>query len=443
MSDDGYLAYPAGCFCAHCQTGRFGGVESGALFGAGQLAATTTIDYRISALLLPGLERWNSVAPLGTPVAVSYSFLKSPNDPDDGTGFAPLNEVQKSGARTAFAAWEQVTNIKFVEVSAGGDIGLGTNSQSGSSAYAYKPGAGYLGDIYLNNNSALNQDMSSGSFGKLTMLHEIGHTIGLKHPGDYNSVGSSLGPYLPAGEDNVDNTVMSYYSFGSPYPNGPQPYDVLAVQYLYGVERNTGIVYHQSGDVLSTTGSTGADRLIGINLGDTLSGGAGNDSIYGQGGDDRILGGDGNDLLSGGTGNDQVWGDWGNDKLYGGDGNDILYGNYLNDTCYGGNGNDVLYGGAQDDTLSGEAGNDSLFGNANNDMMIGGAGADRFAIDGNDTIGDFSYAAGDRIRVATGTTMSVNSLSDGALLSFSNSAATVKLLGVAATSVTTSFLQFA
>jgi len=448
MSDDGYLACPTGCGCAQCLGGWWSGGESGALFSAGRLAAATN-NYIVDALVFPGLERWNSVAPLGTPVAVSYTFLTSPNHSGDGSGFAPLNEAQKSGARAAFAAWEQATNIKFVEVSSGGDIGIGTNSQGGSSAYSYKPGAGYLGDIYLNNNMSSMQTMPDGSFGRWVMAHEIGHTIGLKHPGDYNSVGSAQGPYLPSAEDNVGNTIMSYYSFGSPYPSGPAPYDVIAIQYLYGSKRNTGIIYSQSGDVLYTTGTAGADRLIGINGKDTLLGGLGNDTIYGQGGDDRLSGGDGLDVLSAGAGNDQVWGDWGgsgnwgNDTLYGGDGNDILYGNYLDDLVYGNNGNDSLYGGADSDKLYGGAGNDMLVGNRGNDLLIGGGGADRFVLEGNDTISDFSVTGGDRIRVAAGTIMSVTSASDGAaVLAFTGSTATVKLIGVSAASVTSSFLQF-
>jgi serralysin len=446
MSDDGYLAYATGCSCVLCNAAWAGSEASSAPFLAGDRLAASTGDYRIDALLYPSGSRWNSIAALGTPMPVSYSFLNSPNATGDGSGFAPLNDGQKNGARSAFAAWEQVANIKFVEVSSGGDIGIGTNSQTGSSAYAYAPGtaASYQGDIYLNNHSFSNLNMASGSFGKLTMLHEIGHTIGLKHPGNYNgTTGSGIPPYLTGSEDTVDNTVMSYNDHGAPYPNAPGPYDALAVQYLYGPERDTGISYGQSGDTLLTTGSAAGEILIGINLNDVISGGVGADTIYGQTGNDVIYGNQNNDVLSGGAGSDMIFGGKENDTVYGDDGNDIVYGNFFSDVVYGGNGNDLMYGGRDDDTLSGGAGSDTLIGNLGNDLLIGGAEADRFVIVGNDTIGDFSASAGDRIRVAAGTNISVSSASDGAVISFSSSDATVKLLGVSTSSVSTGYLEFA
>lgn len=383
------------CLCSFC-AGQL--AESNALSGPDridrQFAATG--NYRLDALLYPDTNRWNDVAPLGTPVVVSYSFLSSPaGNSSDNFGFAAMSDTQKTGTRAAFAAWESVTNIKFVELSGGGDIRLGTNNQGfESSAYAYRPGTGVGGDIYLSNFTSTNLDMSAGSYGFATIIHEVGHAIGLKHPGNYNGTsGSGIGPFLPAAEDNINNTVMSYNDFGSPYPSSPRPYDTEAVQYLYGVERDTGIAYNQSGDVLSTTGTAAGDALIGINRSDVMSGVDGADTIFGQDGDDVIYGNKNVDSLEGGAGNDTLFGGQndgpagtdgvqrqGSDTVRGGTGDDIVYGNHGSDLLHGDSGNDWLHGGQDADTISGGTGNDTINGGQGSDSLIGGSGNDIYYV---------------------------------------------------------------
>ncbi|MDO5609336.1 MAG: calcium-binding protein, partial [Pseudomonadota bacterium] len=131
-----------------------------------------------------------------------------------------------------------------------------------------------------------------------------------------------------------------------------------------------------------------ADRIIGFDEGETISGGEGDDYINGMGGDD-ILSGDGgndelhgdigNDVLSGGDGNDRLYGESGDDTLLGDAGDDQLSAGEGNDTLDGGDGDDTLHGEAGDDVLLGGAGNDSLFGGEGNDILDGGAGNDQLS----------------------------------------------------------------
>ena len=90
-----------------------------------------------------------------------------------------------------------------------------------------------------------------------------------------------------------------------------------------------------------------AANLVGSSADDTnLVGTTGNDRMWGLEGNDTLSGGNGNDTLIGGAGNDTLRGEAGNDVLDGGVGNDILVGGAGRDIIQGGQGADVMTGGA-------------------------------------------------------------------------------------------------
>ena len=160
-----------------------------------------------------------------------------------------MSGAQQSAVRAALATWAEVANITFKEVSdagSGGVIRFGTNDQNGiSGAYTYFPHTDPSGgDVYIANDDPGNKSPSPGNWGFQTLVHEIGHANGLKHPGDYDAHGGGPdGPWLPSDEDNHQFSAMSYndqpWTNYGVYGSAPALYDVAAIQYLYGANLKT------------------------------------------------------------------------------------------------------------------------------------------------------------------------------------------------------------
>ena len=92
--------------------------------------------------------------------------------------------------------------------------------------------------MYFDNSSATpnNASFADGTHAALTLMHEIGHALGLKHPFEKTD---SLGhteepPYLTGSENATAWSVMSYNSNKAQYQLQYSPLDVAALQYLYG-----------------------------------------------------------------------------------------------------------------------------------------------------------------------------------------------------------------
>jgi len=434
------------CGCAACGGGRSPGETTGEAMVAELDSAESSGVDEIDALVAGTAYKWGPIGLMGASVAVSYSFMDSvPDYYDSGeiSGFAAFTSAMEDAARSALDIWASVANISFYEVSDSGDGGqirFGSNDQTldGSAGYAYYPSSIDIGgDVWIANDISGNLTPVAGDYYFLTYLHEIGHAIGLKHPGNY---GSGDPPYLSSSLDNTDNTVMSYIDGTVSYPATVGYLDIQAAQYLYGTSTagSLGNVTWGDDNADSFTGDSGENYFIGnggsdvADLGDSDDGGllgSGDDTVRAGGGADLLYGNQGTDLLSGGSGSDTLFGGQnggsksagetgflayrdGVDTLVGNAGADLIYGNHGGDLMIGGDDSDVLYGGQDADTLSGGSGFDTLFGNlgadllsgggssdiiyggGGDDTMNGGDGLDRFVIQsggGNDQIEDFTY----------------------------------------------------
>jgi len=405
----------------------------------------------IDALL--GGEKWGGG--IGTPASLSYSFpwfdIKTAVFAGySGQPYSTLNEnsasqhfgfnsTQVIAAINALNAWANIANIKLTKVIESdtnvGDIRFAFTSASdttstGETAWgwanypnSYWPSAG---DIWVSTASSSSQDddWSIGSFNFYSLIHEIGHALGLKHPFEDT-------PRLSSNLDSQLYTVMSYtdapkslfvkvtsnpdgsasYSSFNVAPETPMLLDIAIMQYLYGANNS----YKTGNDIYTFDPKTPFFKTIwdagGI---DTISVANFTDSCeinLNAGSFSKIT--IKSDSIAGfnwttppptptydGTNNLCIAYFADIENAVGGSGNDILTGNSSDNSLDGGAGSDVLYGGDGNDTFDWDstkrAGNDTFYGGKGNDAFVLSSLSDavvEYLNEGNDTIWvDFSYS---------------------------------------------------
>ena len=155
-------------------------------------------------------EKWGNGVGVGVTLSFSFpaggSFWKQPygtgNEPFEG--FIQTTALEQNAIRTALATWAQYANIVFFETTEfntlTGNVGelrfaKSTDLPNNESAHAYFP-SGFnnpqAGDTWFSPTNQFNRDGGSvpvGSFDFQTILHEIGHALGLKHTFDNANFG--------------------------------------------------------------------------------------------------------------------------------------------------------------------------------------------------------------------------------------------------------------
>lgn len=401
----------------------------------------TDDDQNIDALMTG--QKWDTTISN----VITFSFIDSALDlsynPGTGISFSgAFNATQMQAARDALAMFASVSDVVFSELafgSADGTLRFGEFSGIGT-AYGYYPWSGESGGDMAFNPTDYNSP-TLGSYAFATVLHEIGHAMGLKH-GHEHTAGGGFPDYgdMDEDKDGMEYSVMTYNSFigqnnapffytnaSGHYAQTLMMYDIAALQRMYGANWNE----NDSDTTYTFSTSTGEMMINGVGQGDpdanvifrTIWDGDGVDTYDFSNFTTKLdidltpgaysdLDRDGNaqraQLNAGWDSSGNYVGasefEWASGHVYnalqhegslqslienakGGSNNDIITGNQIANKLLGFDGNDKIYGGDGNDDLRGGLGKDKIQGNKGKDVILGGSGKDNLkGQKGHDTI---------------------------------------------------------
>jgi len=356
---------------------------------------------------------------------VTYRFVpkgeKSPS-PDGRVVSAGFNAYEKAQFKEAFKLVASYTDLRFRKVGEASAADLSFTSVEddedwlgamGPPGYGLSAGYGAFNHLGVgwDNLEPGTGGLEQGGYGFVTIIHELGHGLGLAHPHD-NGGGSSIFPGVGGSDDRGRfdlnqgiYTMMTYNDgwetnphgeppgFGYGYQGTPMAIDIAVLQAKYGVDdtyrkgantyrlpdaNETGTFYACIWDaggndrIVCDSGAAATIDLRAATLRPEPGGGGYLSYVDGIFGGFTIANTVKIENARGGSGDDVLVGNAAPNRMTGGDGNDTIDGRGSADRLFGGAGDDVLVGGRGADELNGGPGITT---------MTGGPGHDRFVFD--------------------------------------------------------------
>ena len=307
---------------------------------------------------------------------------------EENSGFQAFNAVQQAAVTSILGQYSLVANLTFTQITE-------TSTQSAtiryamssmpSTAWGYYPSTSPEGgDAWFGTSNGWYNNPVVGNYGWLTMMHETGHTLGLKHPQD---IMGSFGQ-APANVNSLEYSVMSYRSYTGAsttqgltnatwsFPTTLMMYDIAALQYMYGA--NYYNVGHST--VYQWNPTTGQEFINGVAQampgGNTIF-----MTVWDGGGTNTYDFSNYTTNLSVNL-NPGAWTTTSSAQLANLGGGHIAIGNIANAYLYnnnpaslvqnavGGTGNDTIIGNAADNKLTGGHGNDSIDGQGGTNTAV-------------------------------------------------------------------------
>lgn len=337
------------------------------------------------------------------PAVVNVYFVPGGVTFDDAYGAPQTTSTWTAAeiaqAMAAFETFEDVANVTFNVVTdpSQADFMMVESTDPNSALGYWGVGGGTVtldgtpfsgldgfGVFYSGDPSWSTAGLQQGGFGFITLIHEIGHGMGLAHPHDTGGTSTVMNgvtsPFGDLGDYNLNQgiyTTMTYNDGWQTAPHGastatgygyqgtPMAFDIAVLQSIYGANtsHNTGnnsyvlpssngngtfysAIWDAGGtDTIAHTGSAAAvidlreapltysengggyvSYVSGIHGGFTIANGVVIERAEGGSGGDSITGNTAANWLDGNGGNDTILGGEGNDTIIGGRGNDVLTG---------------------------------------------------------------------------------------------------------------------